>query len=541
MNWTPIKKRMEEEKDMICKFKRKTFLGVFSLALVLCLTACGGGGGQAPANGESKDKAGDLTVGVTSFADTLEPTEQYFSWVITRYGVGETLVKFNEEGEVIPGLAKSWSVSDDQKTWTFDLEEGVKFSNGKAMDGQAVKASIERTFELSDRAKEFFDYEKIEADGNKLMITTKEPVAMLSGSLADPLFLIVDASANTEEFASKGPICTGPYKVESFSPAQETVVVANENYRGQVPLNKVTFRCIEDQATRSMALQSGEIQVAYNLKTENLADFQGHENIETQELDSLRTTMAFMNENGPLKDKALRQAFIRGLDRKTYTESLLGGGASPGKTVIPPTLDFGFDKIKDENAYNPESAKEILKQAGYVDKDGDGFVENKDGSKLELNFVIYTSREELGIYAQAAQTSLKEIGLKVNLETVSYETLLDRRDAGQYDLLIWNVLVANTGDPEKYLRENFYSSSKSNTMAYKNEKVDQDLDELVKTFDDEKRKDLVMEIQDEIMKDAGVAVFGYEKTLLFYDKSVQGLELFPMDYYWLTDQVSLEK
>ena len=65
-----------------------------------------------------------------------------------------------------------------------------------------------------------------------------------------------------------------------------------------------------------------------------------------------------------------------------------------------------------------------------------------------------TSREELNVYAQAAQASLKDIGINVKLNTVSYETLLDMRDAGEFDLLIWNVLVANTGDPEKYLREN---------------------------------------------------------------------------------------
>ena len=116
-------------------------------------------------------------------------------------------------------------------------------------------------------------------------------------------------------------------------------------------------------------------------------------------------------------------------------------------------MDFGFDQLKDENGYDPDGAKKLLEEGGYKDSDGDGFVEMPDGSPLELNFVIYTSREELKVYAEAAQASLKEIGLNVKLDTVSYETLLDKRDSGDYDLLIWNVLVANTGDPENYLRE----------------------------------------------------------------------------------------
>ena len=82
------------------------------------------------------------------------------------------------------------------------------------------------------------------------------------------------------------------------------------------------------------------------------------------------------------------------------------------------------------------------------------------------------------IYAQAAQISLKEVGINVKINTVSYETLLDLRDAGRFDLLIWNVLVANTGDPEKYLRENWYSKSSSNQTGYNNIKVDELLDKL---------------------------------------------------------------
>ena len=248
-----------------------------------------------------------------------------------------------------------------------------------------------------------------------------------------------------------------------------------------------------------------------------------------------------MNQHGALGDLSLRQALLRALDKKTYTEKLLGGAATPGKAPIPPTLDFGFDKLVDENAYNPESAKEILAKAGYKDIDGDGFVEKPDGSKLELNFVIYTSREELKVYAQAAQANLKDVGINVNLKTVSYETLLDMRDSGNFDLLIWNVLAANTGDPEKYLYENWDSSSASNQAGYKNAKVDELLDKLNAEFDPEKRKDLAIEIQQLIMNDAATVFFGYETTFLYSNKKVQNLKMFPMDYYWLTKDVTVSE
>ncbi len=513
---------------------KKLLTGALVLVMALSLFSCGGGGGSS-SGGDN-----EITIGVTSFADTLEPTEQYFSWVVSRYGVGENLVKFDEEGELAPCLAESWEPSEDQKSWIFKIREGVKFSNGDELTPELVKASIERVYELSDRAESFFKPESIEVDGQNLIITTSEPTASVPGSLADPLFLIVDTSEGVDQdsFAMNGPICTGPYAVESFSPTESCVVVRNENYwDGEVPFDKVTLKVIDDQTTRSMALQNGEIDIAINLKTENVAEFEGNDDIEIQELESLRSTYAFMNQNGALGDLALRQALLRALDKETYCETLLDGGATAGKAPVPPTLDFGFDELVDENAYNPESAKKLLADAGYKDIDGDGFVETPSGEKLELNFVIYTSREELNVYAQAAQSSCKDVGINLKLNTVSYETLLDMRDSGDYDLLIWNVLVANTGDPENYLRENWYSTSPNNTAGYSNKTVDAKLDELAKTFDEEARRDLIIDIQQEIMDDAATVFFGYETTFLFSSKKLTGVTMFPMDYYWLTKDI----
>ena len=113
------------------------------------------------------------------------------------------------------------------------------------------------------------------------------------------------------------------------------------------------------------------------------------------------------------------------------------------------------------------------------------------------------------------------------------------RDSGQYDLLIWNVLVANTGDPENYLRENWYSSSVNNTAGYGNAEVDRLLDELAATFDESTRKELVMQIEQQIMDDAATVFFGYETTYLFSNKRVTGVHMYPMDYYWLTKDIAL--
>ena len=520
-------------------FTKKSFAFLMAILMMFTLVACGGDKKEETSATGTTNANGELVVGVTSFADTLEPTEQYFSWVITRYGVGENLVRFDENGELEPSLAEEWKVSDDKLTWEFKIRDGVKFSNGNPLTAEAVKSSFERTFRKSKRADGFFKPTSIVADGQTLKITTEKPVAILPQCLADPLFLIIDTSDNVEEYTTNAPICTGPYVFKEFVPTEYAIVERNENYwGGKSGLAKVTFKCINDQSTRALSLKSGEIGVAYNLKIENKADFEGQDDINIQELKSLRSTYAFMNQNGVLKDIALRQALLRALNKKAYCENLLGGAATPGKAPIPPTLDFGFDKLVDENAYNPESAKEILAKAGYKDVDGDGFVEKPDGSKLDLNFVIYTSREELQIYAQALQTDMKEIGIKVTLKPVSYETVLSMRDDSNFDMLIWNVLAANTGDPEKYLHENWYSKAETNKTGYSNPEVDKMLDELSKEFDKAKRKDLVVKIQQLIMNDAATLFFGYETTFLYSNKVVTGLKMYPMDYYWITKDVA---
>ena len=213
---------------------KKGFLALAGAIAVALLGGCGNTGDNAAQPADSGGvsdsrpaQGGALTIGVTSFADTLEPTEQYFSWVVSRYGVGETLVRFDEHGELVPGLAESWAVSDDRLTWTFTIREGVKFSNGDDLTPELVKASLERTFALSPRAATFFEPVAIETDGQRLCVTTAEPVAILPGSLADPLFLIVDTNVDDSTFAMEGPVCTGPYAVESFSPTDSCVVVRN--------------------------------------------------------------------------------------------------------------------------------------------------------------------------------------------------------------------------------------------------------------------------------------------------------------------------
>ena len=513
------------------KMKRWLFL-VFTLIFSAAIFAgCG----------SDKADTSTLKVGVTNFADSLEPTENYFGWVVMRYGMGETLAKFDEKMNVQPWLAESWKISDDHLTWTFKIRDGVKFSNGKDLTAEAVKASIERAFAKNKRAETFFKYKEIKADGQNLIITTEKPEPNMPGFLADPLFLIVDTSAEGErDFAKQGPICTGPYVCESFT-KEKAVMKKNPHYwDGEVPYETVEIPSIDDPNTRAMALQSGEVDMAVNIGAGDIGLFSDTSKFHVDRIASLRVVLARINQKGVLGDPKVRAAFISMCDRKSYNEIILKGTFIEGKAPIPPSMDYGFDQLTDPNHYDVERAKKLLDEAGWKDTDGDG-IRDKDGKPLSVDFVVYNSRAELPIYAEAVQADAKKVGIDVKIKSVDYNLIDKMGINGEYDLLISNITTANTGDPEIFLnwywRTNKDGDNPQNGSGYSNPALDAKFAELSTEFDKAKRRQLMIDIQQIIMNDGAGLFLGYPETNIISSTKITGATMYPSDYYWVTNKI----
>ena len=512
----------------------KTAAAAMIGVLALAAAGCGGDEKAAPVTDT-------LKFGVTNFADSLEPTDNFFSWVVMRYGLGECLVKFDDKMNAVPWLAESWQISDDKLTWTFKINDKAVFSNGDKLTAEIAKESLERTFAKSTRAQSFFTYAEIKADGQNLIIKTDKPVPTLPGMLADPLFLIINTKVTDRDYAKEGPICTGPYMVKTYDKSK-AVMVANPNYwNGSVPFKTVEIPTIDDPNTRGMALQSGEIDMAINIAAGDLELFKNSK-YTISEIASLRTVLAQMNmnEGKPLADPKVRAALISCLDRETYNKVLLKDTFIPGKAPVPPSLDYGFDQLTDPNTYNVERAKKLLAEAGWKDTNGDGYVD-KNGKNLELDFVYYSGRAELPLYAEATQADAKNIGIKVNMKNVDYNVLDPMRRNGEFDLIISNILTANSGDPEVYLnwywKTNVNGSQPQNATGYSNPQFDALSDQLAVEFDPAKRRDLMIKMQ-QILLDDGVALFfGYPKTNMVSKSFLSGAHIKPADYYWLTNEI----
>lgn len=511
--------------------------GLCGIMAAMVIAGCGGG------SSSSADK-GILKVGVTNFADTLEPTQNYFGWVVMRYGLGETLAKFDEQMNVEPWLAEKWEVSEDRLSWTFTIRDNVKFSNGTPLTAEAVKKSIERAFAKNTRAATFFKYTEIVADGQKLIIRTEKPMPNMPGFLADPLFIIVDTESEAQgrDFSKEGPICTGPYMVESFV-KEKSVMKKNPNYwNGEVPFETVEIPSIDDPNTRAMALQSGEVDMAVNIAAGDIATFRGNDKFIVDEISSLRTVLARLNQapGHILSDPKVRAALIAGTDRETYNKVLLKGTFLPGKAPIPPSMDYGFDQLTDPNAYNPERAETLLDEAGWKDTDGDG-IREKDGKPLKLDFVVYNSRAELPLYAEAVQADLKKLGFAINIKAVDYNLIDQMGIKGEYDLLISNITTANTGDPEIFLswywKSNKNGENPQNGSGYSNPAADAKFNELAVEFDKDKRRQLIIDIQQILLNDGAALFLGYPQTNIVSSKALDGVKMYPSDYYWITSLI----
>lgn len=501
------------------------------------------GTGKKGGDGETTAASGGtLRFGVTNFADSLETTDNYFGWVVMRYGLGECLVRLDRRMNAVPWLAKSWEISDDRLTWTFVVDERAKFSNGRQVTAEDAKKTIERTFEKAARARAMFEYEEIRADGQNLYVKTKRPVPTLPGMLADPLFIIIDTDVKDRDYAKEGPICTGPYMVKEYTKAK-ALMVRNPNYwDGEVPYDTVEIPTIDDPNTRAMALQSGEIDMAINIAAGDLTLFSDEKTYNISKIASLRSVLARLNcaEGRPLSDKRVREALISALDRETYCNVLLKGTFVPGGPAIPPSMDYGFDTFKDPNAFDIERSKSLLAEAGWKDTDGDGYVD-KDGKNLELDFVFYSGRAELPLFAEATQSDAKNVGIKVNLKNVDYNVLDGIGIRGEYDLCISNILTAQAGDPEVYInlywKTNVNGSNPENGSGYSNAAFDALSDSLAVEFDPAKRREIVIKMQQTLLDDAATVIFGYPETNMVSTKAVVNADIFPCDYYWLTKDI----
>ena len=530
-------------------------IGLAAALAAFALVGCGGGSSSGSAASKSASAssasasgaaaAKTLTFGCQNYSDgVVDPAAQInTAWNAMRYGVTECLFKFDDQMNVHGWLATDdYTVSDDHKTWVFNIRKDVKFSSGAQLTPSAVVRSIQRLWDDgakgTSKPQNYLEREaKLTADDSAgtLTIETQTAYVDLRKNLAYPVMAIVDVE-NTKDY-ERSVIGTGPYVIEKYTTNVGYSLVKNENYYEPVPFDKVELMYLGDATAKANALKGGQVILTENISTvSDLNELKANDAYNVDVANGVRCGFSYMNMAGVLKNEALRQAIIMAIDGQTVADVTMGGLYTYGYSVLPSNLDYNYNKLTNPFPFDKAKAAELLDNAGIKDNDGDGFREI-DGENIKLRWITYENRG-LADMAQAGQQQLKEIGIDVDVKTTDSDSEWNMMVNGEYDLCSSNWTTVGTGDPTEYLA-NWNTGNASNYCSYSNAKFDEAYNQFLTEFDQDKRKELVTTMQQCVIDDAAVLVHGYYNSSMISAKSaIANAKIHTADYYWLTTEIT---
>lgn len=459
-----------------------------------------------------------------------------------RMGVTETLVDVNDEALTSPGLATSWNVSDDKKTWTFKLREGVTFHDGTPFNAEAMKRSLEDSLKKSSTFSSVPIKEINAVDESTLDILLTEPFPSLPAYMAKGESAAL-SKATIDQGDITTPYATGPFIFTSYSPNEAYVAAKNPNYWGKIPsVNEIHYEVVPEAETRSLMLKGGDVQVAQILSPEITEEYKsnGAYTVHTEPISRDRI-LSYNCEKGPFADTVVRQAMNYAINRQDLVDYVLNGVGEVATSLFPPDFYWGNKNIQ-AYSYNPEKAKSMLKQAGWSDRNGDGILD-KDGEPFSVTLVTYPERAELPQMAEIIQDELKDIGIDVEVKSVDIDTSEDLKNSGDFDMYLGGRSLMNAPDPDWVLMADYHSSGTYNggygPYHWKNEKLDALLEKARTLTDPESRKELYDQAQVIINDEAPVSVLSYYVNQDVTSNKVKGYRMHPTEFAFHLEDVSL--
>jgi peptide/nickel transport system substrate-binding protein len=431
------------------------------------------------------------------------------------------LSRIDPDMTVKPDLAESWTASEDLKTWVFKLREGVKFHHGRVLDSEDVVATVKRILDpaTGSRARSNLTMiESVEATG-PLEVTFKLnlPYAGFADIFADRQLRIVAKDKIGE--LSTHPIGTGPFMFKSWSPGDRMELVKNPDYfeKGLPKLDGVTMRIIPEAAARIAALESGSIDILWNLPYESVDKFKDHATIR---LDSVPTptwdAVILNNERPPFSDPRVRKALALTVDKSALVELALFGQGAPTFSPLPPSHPYFNHELK----FNPPDiaqARKLMAEAGFPN----GF---------DVPMQVPQEREQRVRLGVAVRDMARAAGIRINVERVPFASYA-ANVAGKAQMYVDGYFARPTVDTALYP---FYHSTGSwnrQLWLYKEPRVDKILDEARKTNDDAARKKLFQEFQ-AVVEETQPSLIAYSMAHVNgVSKKVEGFKSTPM--LWL--------
>lgn len=501
---------------------------ILVLCTVLFVSACSSTPKDATTQpAATKDK--EVTFLFNFASQTIDPHQDYTP---LRAGVTETLVKLGEDLQIEPWLAEKWGTTDGQH-WTFEIKKNVTFQDGRALDAEAVKQSLERAIQVNPGVEQVLNIKEMSASGQTLNITTVQPFPQFPSELVHPNASILDVNAADPD---KTPVGTGPFKVTSFTAGSSLKVERYDEYwGGAAKLSRASFNFNEDASARLSALMSGDADIVYRPPTESLETMKSDSTLHLESVTSLRTHELIFNTNQPeFKDKYMRKAFDALVNREELKDVIMGGQATLATGPFMP--GFSFMPSYEVKTTGTEAALAWFEKAGYQVEQGKV---SKNGKPLSLKLVTYTSRAEFPLFAQVLQAQAKEIGIQITIEFVdNYEDYLLTKD--DWDLGTYSPLIAPRGDASYFLNVAFKPDGTLNFGKINDLQLNKWIDQLDQMVDTDKRNELIEKILMHIDEETYYSYLVHPNTLVVYKDRVKNWVTSKSEYYMLTNQLDVE-
>ncbi len=496
--------------------KFRSFYMALLFVAVLFLAACSGEDGEAQdaSEGSAKTKKDnrDLIIAQSADITTLDPQdslstsgERIFRNMYNR------LFARNQDMEIVPELVEDFENIDDE-TWHFKLIEGVTFHNGEELTAEDVKFSLERVMtEKSLKEYPYFtqikevnvlgDYEvEIITDGP---MPTLQHVLAKSGADIMPKDYVEEVGM--EGFA-KEPIGSGPYKFVNWDVDSQVELEKYTDYYGEEAVwDTVTIRAISESSTRVSEFLTGGVDLITDVTPNEWDRVDENEGTSLVEGETTRVILLMnrMTEGYATADERVREAIDLAIDKQAIVDSVLGGSGVPVRSRVPEGVEGYEPSLYDTSVYDPERAKELLKEAGY-----------EDG--LEITFTSSNGRYPLdGQVAELIAVMLEQVGITVNLELLESGTFIDKYSNNENEELIMIGLADGLLDAS-YSLVHYTIDRAAGQTDYHNEEIDELFKEASRNLDRESRNEQFQEIQKTIAEER-------PHTFLYQDKVHYGV------------------
>lgn len=439
-------------------------------------------------------------------------------------------------------LAESWDISEDGKTYTFHIRDGVKFSDGEVCDANAIKANFDAIIENKDR------HTWLEMMNLLVGVSAPDEKTFVI-ELSEPYYPLLTELGVTRPFAMISPkamkdgstkdgvnayIGTGPYVLTDFVTDEYAVFEANENYWGEQPaIKKITVKVIPDNQTRILALEKGEIDMIFGknmIDADAINQYQGNDKFKVELSDPTSTRQIVLNTTRDvLAEKEVRQALQHATNKQAISEGIFYGLEQSADTLFAETIPYcniGLTPYE----YDVEKAKNILAEAGWS-AGSDGVLE-KDGQKLNIDLLYNSDSVTEKAISEYLQSEYAKIGISLNIHGEEEQSYRDNMKAGNFDM-VFNICWGTPYDPQSSLaamRAPVYGDYAAQLGLEDKAEIDEAITNILISTDENERQDLYKFVLTRLHEDAVYIPLTYECNKAIYRSDLKGFHFTQTQY-----------